>query len=105
MLIVTTENIPDKKIELLGIVRGSHVQARNPFHDMLCMLKSIVGVSHRSYTLMLSEARNEATRKMEQQAMLMGADAIIGVNYTNSMVMQNVVEVMAYGTAVKFLEN
>ena len=104
MLVVTTNNIPDKKIELIGIVRGSHVQARNPFQDMLCMLKSIVGVSHRSYVLMLSSARNEAMNKMEQQAKLMGADAIIGVNYTNSMVMQNVVEVMAYGTAVKFVD-
>jgi uncharacterized protein YbjQ (UPF0145 family) len=102
-IIVTTGNeIPEKTIvEILGVVKGSTVRARNIGRDIGAGLKSIVGGEVKTYTEMSKDARDEAYNRMVNEAIDMGADAIIGVRFTTSMVMTGASEMLAYGTAVK----
>lgn len=103
MLLITTERIPGKEIELLGMVRGSTIQAKNIGRDIGSGFKAMIGGELQSYTAMLDDARDIATQRMTAQAQSMGANAIIGIRYTTSSVMQGAAEICAYGTAVKFL--
>ena len=103
MVIVTTETISGKKFETLGIVSGSMVQSKNAFKDIGAGLKSMVGGELVSYTKMLSEAREIAIQRMVAQAQQMGADAVVGVRFSSSSLMQGAAELMAFGTAVKFV--
>ena len=102
-IIVTTGNeVPGKKIvKVLGIVKGSTVRARNIGRDIGAGLKSIIGGEVKTYTDMTMNARDEAYNRMVNEAFDMKADAIIGVRFTTSMVMQGASEMLAYGTAVK----
>lgn len=103
MLIVTTDEIAGKKIkENLGIVKGEIVQSKNFGSDFMAGMKTIVGGEIKGYTEMLREARQIATKRMVDEAESMGADAIVGVKYGSSAVMQNAAEIIVYGTAVKF---
>ena len=103
MLIVTMENIPGKNVEPLGIVKGSTIQTVNAFKDIGSSLKTIVGGELGGYNEMMVKARDLATQRLIQNASEVGADAIVGVRYASSSVMQGAAEVMAYGTAVRFL--
>lgn len=102
-LIITTGNeIPKKDIvEILGVVRGSTVRARNIGRDIGAGLKSIIGGEVKTYTEMSKDAREEAYNRMVNEAIDLGADAIIGVRFTTSMIMTAASEMLAYGTAVK----
>ena len=102
-IIVTTGNdIPGEEIvEILGVVRGSTVRARNIGRDIGAGLKSIIGGEVKTYTEMSQDAREEAYNRMVNQGIDMEADAIIGVRFTTSMVMTGASEMLAYGTAVK----
>ncbi len=101
MIITTTEFIPDKKIvKVLGLVKGNTVRARHIGKDILAALKNIVGGEIREYTKLLAEAREQALDRMIKNAEELGANAIIGVRFGTSYVMQNAAEIMAYGTAV-----
>ncbi|MBU4070379.1 MAG: YbjQ family protein [Nanoarchaeota archaeon] len=102
-LIITTGNeIPGKKIvSILGVARGSTVRARNIGRDIGAGLKNLVGGEIKTYTEMTSHARDEAFNRMVNQAIELKADAIIGVRFMTSMVMQGASEMLAYGTAVK----
>ncbi len=102
-IIVTTGNeIPEKKIvEILGVVRGSTVRARNIGRDIGAGLKSMIGGEVKTYTEMSKDAREEAYNRMVNEAIDMGADAIIGMKFATSMVMTGASEMLAYGTAVK----
>ena len=102
-IIVTTGNeVPGKKIvKVLGSVKGSTVRARNIGRDIGAGLKSIIGGEVKTYTDMTMNARDEAYNRMVNEALDMKADAIIGVRFTTSMVMQGASEMLAYGTAVK----
>lgn len=102
MILVTTETIEGRKLNMLGVVRGSTVQTRNLGHDFISGLKTLVGGEIRAYSEMLDKARNIATERMEDEARKLGADAIVNIRYATSGVMQGAAEVMAYGTAVKF---
>ena len=103
MLIVTTDEIAGKTItENLGIVKGEIVQSKNLGRDFMAGMKTIVGGEIKGYTEMLREARQIATKRMVDEAESMGADAIVGVRYGSSAVMQNAAEIIVYGTAVKF---
>ena len=98
----TTEDIPGKKIvEVLGLVRGSTVRSRNIGRDIGAGLRSIVGGEVKTYTQMTQDARDEAFNRMVNEAIDLGADAVVGVRFTTSMVMQGASEMLAYGTAVK----
>ena len=84
-----------------GIVKGEMVQSKHVGKDFLAGMKNIVGGEVKSYTKMISESRNVATDRMIEEAKKLGADAIVGVRYGSSGVMQGAAEVIAYGTAVK----
>ena len=104
MIITTTEQIPNKEItEILGIVKGSTVRAKHIGKDIFAGLKSIVGGELDSYTSLLNEARKQAMDRMILEAQRMGADAIVNVRLTTSSVMDTASEILAYGTAVKFI--
>jgi len=101
MIIMTIEN-PGKPFEVLGLVRGSMIQSKHIGKDMMAGFKTIVGGELKAYTEMMEESREIATQRMVDQAKLLGADAVVGVRYTSSSVMQGAAEVTAYGTAVKY---
>ena len=102
MLIVTTEYISGKELEMLGMVKGSTIQSKHLGKDISQSFKTLVGGELKSYNEMMNEARALATKRMVQEAEALGADAIVGVRYASAAVMQGAAEVMAYGTAVKF---
>ena len=102
MIVVTTEQIKDKRIiETLGLVKGSTIRARHVGHDIMASLRNIVGGEVKDYTVMLAQAREEALQRMIEQAEKMGANAIVGARFVTSMVMSGTAEMVAYGTAVK----
>ena len=102
MKIITVETLQGYNYEELGIVSGSTIQSKNFVSDFGQGLKSIVGGELKSYTTMMEKARNQATQRMVDQAVKMGADAIIGVRYTTSSIMAQAAEVLVYGTAVRY---
>ena len=102
MLLVTINHIPGKEFEVLGMVKGTVVQSKHFGKDFMAGMKTLVGGEIVGYTAMLVEARQIATKRMVDEATAIGADAIIGVTYGSSAVMQGAAEVMAYGTAVKY---
>ena len=104
MQIFTVESIPNRKYELLALVEGGMVQSKHLGKDFMAGLKTIVGGELKGYTEMMQEAREIATKRMTQNAALLGADAIIGVRYASSAIVQGAAEVIAYGTAVRFLD-
>lgn len=103
MILVTTETINGKNIEMLGIAKGSTVQSKHVGKDIAQSFKSLVGGELSSYNEMMNEARALATKRMVEEAKSLGADGIVGVRYTSSAIMQGVAEIIAYGTAVKFI--
>ena len=102
MLIVNTDYITGKELEMLGLVKGSTIQTKHIGRDITQGLKTIVGGELGAYTQMMNDARQLATDRMVEEAKFLGADAVVNIRYTTSAVMQGVAEVMAYGTAVKF---
>ena len=103
MIIVNTEYISGKELETLGLVKGSTVHSKNVGRDFMAGLKTLVGGEIKGYTEMMNEARSLATSRMVEEAQQMGADAVVNVRFTTSGIMQGAAEVIAYGTAVKFL--
>lgn len=103
MLIVTTENIPGKSYEVLGYVKGSVVHSKNLGKDIMSQLKGLVGGEMVGYTEMLNEARQIAVGRMVEDAAGHGADAVVGLRFSSSAITAGAAEVMAFGTAVKFV--
>ncbi len=103
MIITTTENIPGKSYEILGVVKGSTIQSRNIGRDIGQGLKSVVGGELKDYTAMMVCARETAEGRMKEEAEALKADAIVCVRLATSSVMQGAAEVMCYGTAVRFV--
>jgi uncharacterized protein YbjQ (UPF0145 family) len=102
MIITTGNEVPGKKsMKVLGLVKGSTVRARNIGRDIGAGFKSIIGGEVKTYTEMTKDAREEAYNRMINAAIDLGANAIIGVRFTTSMVMAGASEMLAYGTAVK----
>ncbi len=102
MIISTTDIVPNREItEILGIARGSTVRARNIGRDIFAGLKNIIGGEISEYTKLQAESREQAMQRMVQDAERLGADAILNMRLTTSMVMQGASEILAYGTAVK----
>ncbi|MDD7215534.1 MAG: YbjQ family protein [Firmicutes bacterium] len=102
MLLITLNYVPGKEIEALGIVKGTTVQTKNFGKDFMAGMKTLVGGELTSYTEMLTEARQIATKRMVDEAETLGADAVINVRYSSASMMQGAAEVVVYGTAVKF---
>ncbi len=102
MILSNCEHIPNKKItESLGIARGSTVRARNALRDLIAGLKGVVGGEIEEYTKLQAYAREQAIERMVEDARNLGADAVINIRMTTSVVMQGACEILAYGTAVK----
>ncbi len=101
MKLVSIETIPGVEFEVLGLVKGTVVQSKNFGRDFMAGMKTLVGGEITSYTEMLNEARQIATKRMVDEAKELGADAIVGVRFGSSAVMQGAAEVIAFGTAVK----
>ena len=104
MILSASENLEGKQVQVLGLVEGSTVQTVNAFRDIGASFKTLVGGEIVGYTEMLNEARQIATKRMVDEAEALGADAIVGVRFGSSQVMQGAAEVIAYGTAVKIIE-
>ena len=102
MILVNTDYISGKELEMLGLVKGSTIQSVNMGKDIGQAFKSLVGGELKSYNEMMNNARALATKRMVEEAEALGADAIVNVRYVSSSIMQSASEVMAYGTAVKF---
>ncbi|MBQ1642132.1 MAG: YbjQ family protein [Oscillospiraceae bacterium] len=104
MTLVSIDTIPGREFEVLGIVKGTIVQTKNFGKDFMAGMKTLVGGEITGYTEMLTEARQIATKRMVDEAEALSADAIVGVRYGSSQIMQGAAEVIAYGTAVRFIE-
>lgn len=103
MLLVNTDYITGKELRMLGLVKGSTIQSKHAGKDIMQSFKTLVGGELKSYTEMMNEARDIATQRMIADASELGADAIVNVRYASSAVMQGAAEVIAYGTAVKYI--
>lgn len=101
MMLLNIDHVPGREIEALGLVKGTVVQSKNLGKDFMAGMKTLVGGEIRSYTEMLVEARQIATKRMVDEAEAMGADAVINIRFGSSSVMAGAAEVIAYGTAVK----
>jgi len=102
MITTTTDFIPNKEIiEILGVARGSTVRARNLGSDFMAGLKNLVGGEVSEYTKLQAHSREQALKRMLDDAEQLGADAVINIRFTTSMIMQGMSEILAYGTAVK----
>lgn len=101
MLLMTTEDA-GKNYDVLGLVIGNVVRSKNVGRDIMAGLKSIAGGELKGYTEMMAEARKIATDRMIEEATKLQADAVIGVRYVSSEIVQGASEITAYGTAVKF---
>lgn len=102
MIMVNVESVPGREIrESLGIVKGEIVQTKHFGKDFMAGLKTLVGGEIKGYTQMIEEAREKATNRMVEEAEKLGADAIVGIRYSSSEVMQGASEILVYGTAVK----
>jgi len=87
-------------IQVLGLVRGNTVRARNVGRDFVAAFRAIVGGEITEYTAMLSQSREQALDRLRMEALQLGANAVVGLRITTSTVMQGAAEIMAYGTAV-----
>ncbi len=102
IILSTTESIPHREIlEIIGIARGGTVRARHIGRDITAIFKAIVGGEIAEYTKLQADSREQALQRMVEDAQAHGADAVIGVRISTSMVMNGASEISAYGTAVK----
>ena len=105
MILVNTDYISGKKLETLGLVKGSTIQSKHLGKDITQALKSLIGGELVSYNEMMNEARALATKRMIGDAKNLRADGIVNIRYASSAIMQNAAEVIAYGTAVRFVSD
>ena len=103
MILVNTDYISGKELEMLELVKGSTIQSKHLGKDIAQAFKMMVGGELGSYNEMMNEARAIATKRMTAEAEALGADAIVNIRYASSAIMQGAAEVIAYGTAVKFI--
>lgn len=101
MIVTTTHTVAGKRIaRTLGLVRGNTIRARHLGRDITALLRNIVGGEIPEYTKMMAEAREQALDRMVEEAMELGADAIVGTRFMTSMLMAGAAELLVYGTAV-----
>ena len=103
MILVNTDYITGKNLGMLGLVKGSMIQCKHIGKDIGSSLKNLVGGEMKAYTEMMDESREVAIRRMIAEAENMGADAIVNVRFATSAIIQGAAEVIAYGTAVRFV--
>jgi len=102
MITVTTPDVPGKEVyQVLGLVRGSTIKAKNLFRDIGAGLKSLIGGELKDYSKLLNEARDDALARMQEEAKGLGANAVVNVRFATASIMGSSAEILAYGTAVK----
>ena len=102
MILSTTHTVPGREIaEIVGLVRGSTVRARNVGRDIVAGLKNIVGGEIEEYTQLQADAREQALERMMADAQRLNADAVVGIQISTAMVSRGAAEILIYGTAVK----
>ena len=102
MIMTTTPGVPGREIEsVLGVVKGNTIRARHLGHDIIANLKNIVGGEIDEYTKLMAESREQALDRLMQSARELGADAVVGISMTTSMIQTQAAEILVYGTAVK----
>lgn len=105
MILTTSDQIPGQQIkETLGLVKGNTIRAKHIGKDILAGLRGIVGGEIKEYVEALSDAREEAVKRMIKDAEEMGAEAIVAIRFTTSQVMAGAAELLVYGTAVKLVK-
>ena len=104
ILITTTETIPGKQYEVLGEVFGLTTQSKNVFKNIGASLKNVVGGEIRAYTEMMTESRDVAIDRLRQNAIEMGADAVVMMRFDSGSIGTDMQSVAAYGTAVKYID-
>lgn len=102
MLLVNTDSISGRALETLGLVKGSVVFCKSIGRDFMAGMKTFVGGEIESYTAMLNEARQLATKRMVDEAESLGADAVVNIRYASASIMQGAAEITVYGTAVQY---
>jgi len=102
MILVNTDYITGKELEMIGMVKGSTIQSKHLGKDISQALKTLVGGELTAYNEMMNDARALATKRMVEEAKSLNADAIVNIRYASAAIMSGAAEVMAYGTAVKF---
>jgi len=101
VILSTTDRIAGRRVtRALGLVQGSSIRARHIGRDLTAAFKNITGGEITEYTKLMAEAREQALDRMREAAAALGADAIVGVRFMTSSVMQNASELFVYGTAV-----
>jgi len=101
MIITTADRVEGRAIvKTVGLVRGNTIRARHVGRDIRAAVKSVVGGEITDYTQMMTEAREQAIQRMVEDAEKKGANAVVGMRFSTSMIMQNAAEVLAYGTGV-----
>ena len=102
MIVATTESLPGRRVTaVLGLVRGNTIRARHLGKDISAAFKNLAGGEISDYTKMMAESREQAIDRMIEDAESVGADAIVGVRFTTSSVMQGAAEILVYGTATR----
>lgn len=105
MIVTSTETVSGRETaETLGLVRGNTIRARNVGRDITQGLRNIVGGELKAYTTLLTDAREEAMARMEEEAEALGADAVVNVRFETSQVANGAAELLAYGTAVRLAD-
>lgn len=102
MIVTTADVIPGQAVQALGLVRGNIVTSKNIGRDLMAGMKSIVGGEIVSYTQMTDEARQVAEDRMVTAAQNLGADAVVAMRFASDSIAEGTIEILAYGTAVKF---
>ena len=101
MIITTSEQVEGKKIvKTIGWVKGNTIRARHLGRDIMAGFRAMVGGEVTEYTKMMAEAREQAIQRMVEDAEKQGANAIVGMRFTTSMIMGGASEILAYGTGV-----
>ena len=103
MLVTTCDTIPGQNFQILGLVSGNIVTSKHVGRDIMAGLKNLAGGEIKSYTDMMVEGRQKAEQRMVAAAQQMGADAIVCMRFAGSSVVEGTQEMLAYGTAVKFI--
>ena len=105
MLVATTETVAGKRVvETLGIVRGNTIRARHVGKDIVAVMRNLVGGEIHEFTKLVAESREQALDRMVEDAERLGADAVVGVRFTTSVLMGGAAELLAVGTAVKLAD-
>lgn len=102
LIVVTTESVSGRSVtESLGLVTGATIRARHVGHDLTAAFRNLVGGEIPEYTKMMAESREQALDRLRASASDLGADAVVGLRFTTSMIQAGAAEILAYGTAVR----